>query len=160
MEKQLYVVGDLVVRCPFCNYGRTRVLDKRTSKKKSVNRRRRLCENCNNKFTTKEFVVSNDLKVVKRSGNVERFDEDKIVDSLRKACNKRPIPSNFFDSVVKKVKLRAYEHNPLPTKEIGEIVLDELKKVDEISYLRFVSVYKDFKDLNSFEKELLKIRGG
>lgn len=142
--------------CPFCGFKQDRVIDSRESKEGDVIRRRRQCLGCERRFTTYERSDEIPYMVVKRDGRRERFDRQKVLEGLLRACEKRPVPIAKLAEVVDTVESMLAE-NPereVSTGAIGEMVLEQLKKLDKIAYVRFASVYKDFQDAESFLVEL------
>jgi transcriptional repressor NrdR len=142
--------------CPFCRHRQDRVIDSRESKEGDLIRRRRECLKCLRRFTTYERSDEIPYMVVKRDGRRERFDRQKVLQGLLRACEKRPVPMAKLAEVVDRVESTLAE-NPdreVSTKAIGEMVLEQLKRLDKIAYVRFASVYRDFQDAESFLVEL------
>jgi len=142
--------------CPFCRHRQDRVIDSRESKEGDLIRRRRECLKCLRRFTTYERSDEIPYMVVKRDGRRERFDRQKVLEGLLRACEKRPVPIAKLAEVVDAVE-SALAENPereVSTAAIGDLVLERLKKLDKIAYVRFASVYKDFQDAESFLVEL------
>jgi transcriptional repressor NrdR len=142
--------------CPFCRHRQDRVIDSRESKEGDLIRRRRECLKCLRRFTTYERSDEIPYMVVKRDGRRERFDRQKVLEGLLRACEKRPVPMAKLAEVVDAVE-SALAENPdreVSTSAIGEMVLERLKKLDKIAYVRFASVYRDFQDAESFLVEL------
>ena len=142
--------------CPFCRHRQDRVIDSRESKEGDLIRRRRECLKCLRRFTTYERSDEIPYMVVKRDGRRERFDRQKVLEGLLRACEKRPVPMAKLAEVVDAVE-SALAENPereVSTAAIGELVLERLKKLDKIAYVRFASVYRDFQDAESFLVEL------
>ena len=148
------------MKCPYCGFSETKVLDSRESEDSDVTRRRRECEKCSKRFTTYERVEMIDLRVIKKNGNIEGFDRDKVLKGALKACEKRPIKIEKIEKLVDDIEseLRKKETTEIPSKVIGELVMEKLKELDKVAYIRFASVYREFKDIKSFEKELVKIK--
>ena len=148
------------MKCPFCSSARTRVIDKRATNDGLVNRRRRICLSCQNRFTTYERVQDFSLTVIKRDGREERFNKDKLFKGIAKACEKTSVSSEEINMVVREVELYFLKsgRSKVSSEEVGRKVLSELKELDEIAYLRFASVYRRFNSINSFEEELEKIK--
>jgi transcriptional repressor NrdR len=144
------------MRCPYCGHFGTRVLDSRPSNENRSIRRRRECDSCNQRFTTFEIVEESPIMVIKKDGTREEFSREKILRGLIRACEKRPVALETLESIVNSIEnnLRSAGHQEFPSEEIGEKVMDELYKVDEVSYVRFASVYRQFKDINVFINEL------
>jgi len=148
------------MKCPYCGFSETKVLDSRESEDSDVTRRRRECEKCSKRFTTYERVEMIDLRVIKKNGNIEAFDRNKVLKGALKACEKRPIKTEKIEKLVDEIEseLRKNETTEIPSKAIGELVMEKLKELDKVAYIRFASVYREFKDIKSFEKELVKIK--
>lgn len=144
------------MRCPQCNHKSTRVLDSRPVHDGASVRRRRECEQCQHRFTTFETVEAIPLIVVKKGGNREEFSREKVLRGLIRACEKRPVPLEVLEEVVNDVEntLRSQGHSEVKSEEIGEHVMQHLAEIDEVSYVRFASVYRQFKDINVFLHEL------
>ncbi|WP_114569990.1 transcriptional regulator NrdR [Exiguobacterium flavidum] len=144
------------MRCPACNYNGTKVLDSRPVQDSTSIRRRRECESCGYRFTTFETVEQTPLIIVKKDGTRDEFSRDKIMRGLVRACEKRPISVEQLETVVSRVEkaLRATGQQEIPSDQVGRLVLNELASVDEVAYVRFASVYKQFKDINVFFQEL------
>ncbi|MCH4166583.1 MAG: transcriptional regulator NrdR [Megasphaera sp.] len=149
------------MRCPFCQSDDTKVTDSRATDDGKAIRRRRECQHCGRRFTTYEMVEELPLVVVKRSGRRELFDRNKILNGLLRACNKRKVTRQQLDDIVAKVerKIRNALAQEVTSERIGELVLTELKSVDEVAYIRFASVYRQFADLDSFMAELKHLMG-
>ena len=150
--------------CPFCGHKEDRVIDSRESKEGDLIRRRRECLKCNRRFTTYERSDEIPFMVVKRDGRREKFDRQKILDGLLKACEKRPIPMAKLAALVDEVETRLAENSEreMSTSEIGELLMEQLRGLDKIAYVRFASVYRDFQDVEAFLdelKDLLQRRG-
>ena len=144
------------MRCPFCNQTEGRVVDSRTSKEGDAIRRRRECENCGRRFTTYERIEEVAQMVIKKDGRREPFDRWKMKSGILKAVEKRPIALDQVDAMIDDIERALFnssEHE-VPTQAIGEAIMDRLKKLDEVAYVRFASVYRQFKDLNEFMAEL------
>lgn len=148
--------GDFNVRCPYCNYNGTKVLDSRPINEGKSIRRRRECEECGRRFNTYEEVEETPILVVKKDGSREEFSKDKILRGLIRACEKRPVSLDTLEKIVADVEreLRNQLKSELDSREIGEMVMERLYEVDEIAYVRFASVYRQFKDINVFMKEI------
>ena len=150
--------------CPFCGHREDRVIDSRESKEGDVIRRRRECLKCQRRFTTYERSDEIPYMVVKRDGRREKFDRQKILEGLLKACEKRPVPMAKLAEAIDEVesKLADSAEREMPTTAIGEMLMDRLRSVDKIAYVRFASVYRDFQDVEAFLnelKDLLQRRG-
>ncbi|HOJ71341.1 MAG TPA: transcriptional regulator NrdR [Syntrophorhabdaceae bacterium] len=144
------------MKCPFCGYTESKVLDSRMSKEMDTIRRRRECLKCSKRFTTAERLEEGLLLVIKKDGRREVFDRSKILNGLKKACEKRPISITTLEKIVSRIEYNLFEKSEREVKgsEIGEMVMDELKKLDEVAYVRFASVYRQFRDINEFMEEL------
>jgi len=152
------------MNCPFCGHKEDRVIDSRESKEGDVVRRRRECLKCNRRFTTYERTDEIPYMVIKRDGRREKFDRQKILEGLLKACEKRPVPMPRLAEIVDEVesKLADNPEREIPTTEIGELLMQRLRSLDKIAYVRFASVYRDFQDVEAFLvelKDLLQRRG-
>lgn len=147
------------MRCPYCDCLDTRVIDSRESAEQDAVRRRRQCVACGKRFTTYERWERPDLKVQKRDGRVEDFDRDKLEFGILKACEKRPISREEITRLIDRIEeeARAYE-GAMPTTEVGAVVLEGLKALDGVAYMRFASVYKEFHDVEHFERELKELK--
>ena len=148
------------MKCPYCLNTKTRVLDKRDIVELDVIRRRRECQKCRKRFTTYERIELVGFSVVKKDGGRERFDRDKLTSGLLKACEKRPIPRENVERIVNEIEaeLKNYEEKEVESSAIGQIVMERLKDLDRVAYIRFASVYRDFQDIQSFEKELRELK--
>lgn len=144
------------MRCPACDHNGSRVLDSRPCHEGRSIRRRRECEACNFRFTTFETVEVTPLIVVKKNGNREEFSKEKILRGLIRACEKRPVPLENLEEIVDKVEkdLRNVGTPEVKSEDVGEIVMEYLATVDDVAYVRFASVYRQFKDINVFINEL------
>lgn len=144
------------MRCPKCGSELDKVIDSRASKDGSTIRRRRECLDCSHRFSTTEQILRENLYVTKRDGRREDFDKAKVIYSLRRACQKRPVDAEQINMMVEDMidQLEAEHGMEVPTSAIGEKVLENLKSVDPIAYIRFASVYKDFKNLDEFLDEI------
>jgi len=146
------------MRCPFCNHPETQVTDKRDAEAET--RRRRECLKCKKRFTTYEKIETKDIRVIKKDGRREAFDIEKIKKGILRACEKRPISLETIENIVRDIenKLKTSNKKEITTKIIGEMIMRELKKVDKVAYIRFASVYRDFKDIGDFKKELKDLK--
>jgi transcriptional repressor NrdR len=144
------------LKCPFCSNGENKVIDSRISKEGNAIRRRRECIACNKRFTTYEFVEDVLPMVVKKDGRREAFDRGKILAGIKKACEKRPISVDVIDDIVNEIEhaCQDLQLKEIPTSVIGEQVMEALNDLDGVAYVRFASVYKDFKDPNEFLNQL------
>jgi len=148
------------MKCPYCAFTDNHVIDSRLSKDKNVIRRRRECNECGRRFTTYERIEEMLPLVIKRDGRREQFDRMKILAGLRKACQKRPVSANALERLVDRIETKLQETGEKETKstEIGEIMMNELRKLDEVAYIRFASVYRSFKDADEFLREVMQIQ--
>lgn len=146
------------MKCPFCQYEETKVVDKRDIE--NLTRRRRECLKCEKRFTTYERVEL-EIKVIKKDGSRESFDREKIKKGIEKACEKRPISSEEIEKLIEEVESKIYKiaenGKEIESKKIGEIVMEKLKKIDKIAYIRFASVYREFADIEDFKEELKEL---
>jgi len=147
------------MKCPFCDYPGTKVLDSRPANENKSIRRRRECEKCQRRFTTFEMIEETPLVVVKKDGRREEFSRDKILRGLLRACEKRPVSVERLESIVSAVEreIRSKANAEVASRDIGELVMEQLYSVDEVAYVRFASVYRQFKDINMFMKELTQL---
>ena len=144
------------MKCMYCNCTDSRVVDSRPTEEGNAIRRRRECENCGRRFTTYEKVDTVLLLVIKKDNRREPFDADKIRRGVVKACEKRPVPLAAIDKLVREIEMQAYNslEQEITTAQIGEMVMDRLRNLDEVAYVRFASVYRQFRDIQSFMHEL------
>ena len=144
------------MKCPFCAYGENKVIDSRISKDGDAIRRRRECLNCSKRFTTYEFVEEVLPMVVKKDGRREPFDRTKIRAGIKKACEKRPISTDVIETVVDNVEqtCQEFQGKEIPSSAIGEKIMQELQALDGVAYVRFASVYRQFRDVSDFLEEL------
>jgi transcriptional repressor NrdR len=149
------------MKCPFCSSTESRVADSRLSRDKETIRRRRQCLSCGRRFTTSERVESVMPMVVKRDGRREPFNRSKIMNGLRKACEKRPISIDHLERIVNRIEQGIQEagERELKSTVIGQKVIDELRSLNGVAYVRFASVYRQFKDINEFMNELTELLG-
>ena len=147
--------------CPFCKHKKDRVIDSRTVESGSAIRRRRQCLSCKKRYTTFERREMGQKQVIKKDGNFEPFSRDKILSGLLKAIEKRPVKMNQVDEIINKIELDVYENfeKEVPSNHIGEMVMNELRDLDQVAYVRFASVYREFKDINEFMHELQAMLG-
>ncbi|QSX06949.1 transcriptional repressor NrdR [Sedimentibacter sp. zth1] len=147
------------MRCPKCNYFETKVIDSRQTDDGFKIRRRRECISCGQRFTTYEKIEEMQLVVIKRDGNRQGYNKDKIINGLIRACEKRPVSLRKIESITENVEKQLYNNfqTEVSTELIGELVMNELKYVDDVAYVRFASVYRQFKDINTFMDELKRI---
>ena len=151
--------GTNQMKCPYCNNPDTRVIDSRPAEDNNAIRRRRSCDECGKRFTTYEIIENIPLYVVKRDKSREVFDRNKLTAGILRACEKRPVSVEQVEEMVSDIELTAQNgfEREITTEQIGELVMERLKKVDEVSYVRFASVYRQFKDINTFMEELNKL---
>ena len=144
------------MKCPFCGYDDSKVLDTRPTDEGYTVRRRRECLKCQKRFTTYEKIEKSPVMVIKKDGNRQAFDRDKIVRGMIKSCEKRPVSADEIEEAVNNIekKIENSMRREITSLEIGDMVMEELKDLDEVSYVRFASVYREFKDLQSFVDEL------
>ena len=147
------------MKCPFCNQDDTRVVDSRPVDDNSSIRRRRMCDACGKRFTTYEKVETIPLIVIKKDQNREQYDRRKIENGVIRACYKRPISAQQITKVVDQIETLVFarEEREVSSEMIGELVMDQLKDLDPVAYVRFASVYREFKDVNTFMDELKKL---
>ena len=146
------------MQCPYCNYKESKVVDSRNTDSNSI-RRRRECESCKKRYTTYETIETTPVMVVKKDNTREYFDREKIKNGLIKSCEKRPVSIDQIESVVSYIENQINKNymTEVETRLIGEMIMDKLKDIDEVSYVRFASVYRQFKDINTFVNELKTI---
>ena len=147
------------MKCPFCNYDDTKVIDSRSQDDNATIRRRRLCESCGKRFTTYERIDTIPITVIKNNGTREIFDKNKLLSGIMKSCNKRPISVKQMEDIVDDIEntVMSGTDKEVESKVLGHMVMDRLKEVDEVAYVRFASVYRQFKDINTFMAELAKL---
>ena len=147
------------MKCPFCNKDNTRVIDSRPADENNSIRRRRQCDECHRRFTTYEKVETIPLVVIKKDNNREPYDRSKIEAGVFRSCHKRPISIDQITSLVDEVENSIFirEDKEIPSSVIGEIVMNKLKNLDPVAYVRFASVYREFKDVSTFMDELKKL---
>ena len=149
------------MKCPFCGHSADKVVDSRESKDGEAIRRRRECLKCQRRFTSYERIDRIDYRVVKKDGSRERFDRDKLMNGILKACEKRAVPLTRLETIVDQVEHRLHDSSDkeMSTTEIGEFVMSELKGLDQVAYVRFASVYREFKDANEFVETIRSLLG-
>lgn len=147
------------MRCPFCGYSESKVIDSRPAEEGATIRRRRECLSCQKRFTTYEIVERMPLVVVKRDGSRQSFDKVKLINGMVRACEKRPVTLSDLERIADEIEQELQSHLERETKtvDIGEMVMSRLKELDEVAYVRFASVYRSFKDINTFMEELSKL---
>ena len=149
------------MRCPYCAYPESKVIDSRPTDENNSIRRRRECLSCGKRFTTYETVESVPLVVVKKDGSRQSFDRQKILNGMVRACDKRSVTLQTLEQSVADIEQRLLNSmdREIPTERVGELVMEELKKIDQVAYERFASVYRQFQDIDSFVAELNKLLG-
>ena len=147
------------MKCPFCGHENTRVIDSRPAEDNNSIRRRRICDECDKRFTTYEKVETIPLIVIKKDNNREQYDRAKIEAGILRACHKRPVSADRISQLVDTLEVDIFnrEEKEVSSSEIGEIVMNRLQELDPVAYVRFASVYREFKDVNTFMDELKKI---
>lgn len=147
------------MKCPFCEYPDTKVIDSRHTEEGHAIRRRRECDNCGKRFTTYEKIEEMILMVIKKDGSREAFDRNKIMTGIVKACEKRPVPMAAIEKVVVDIErgLNNMMEKEVESSFIGELIMDQLKDLDPVAYVRFASVYRQFTDVNTFVAEVEKL---
>jgi len=147
------------MKCPFCSHLESKVIDSRPAEEGASIRRRRECLACRKRFTTYETMECLPIVVVKKDGSRQSFDRNKVMAGLIRACEKRPVPYSELESMVSEIEqvLQNKMEREISSAEIGELVMERLKKIDDVSYVRFASVYRQFKDINTFISELSKL---
>jgi len=148
------------MRCPFCNFEESKVVDSRSSEDKSAIRRRRECLKCNKRYTTYEKVENIPILIIKRNKDRENFDRNKLLNGLIRACEKRPVSRNLLEEVADEIEKKLYNQmrTEVQSQYVGELVMERLKEIDEIAYVRFASVYRQFKDVDSFMEEIAALK--
>jgi len=149
------------VKCPFCGYKEDKVVDSRSTAEESAVRRRRECLKCGKRFTTYEYVEEVCLLVIKKDGRREPFDRKKVIAGIIRACEKRPVSVERMEDIVTQVErgIQKKSDREVPSSRIGELVMEKLKSLDDVAYVRFASVYRQFKDVGQFMVELKDILG-
>jgi len=147
------------MKCPFCSYAQDKVVDSRESKEADSIRRRRECERCGKRFTTYERIDEIPYMVVKKDGRREKFDRQKVLSGLLHSCQKRPVSTGKLQSIVDDTEAYVVDspERERTTSEIGELIMRRLREIDTVAYIRFASVYRDFKDVREFEAELREL---
>lgn len=147
------------MKCPYCGFEENKVIDSRTSKDAQSVRRRRECVECGRRFTTYEYIEKVPVFIIKRDGRREPYSREKILEGIRTACRKRSVSSEQIEDMVNKIEQYIFskDSGEVPSEEIGNMIMELLRGVDEISYIRFASVYRQFKDMNEFMDELGKL---
>ena len=149
------------MKCPYCGYNESKVIDSRPTDDGNSIRRRRECLSCTKRFTTYEIMESVPVVVVKKDGSRQSFDRNKVLSGMVKACEKRPVSLEVLERATDEIEqtLLSSLEKEIPVENIGNLVMEKLKELDEVAYVRFASVYRQFKDINTFMLELQKILG-
>ena len=147
------------MKCPFCGHPESKVVDSRPADEGASIRRRRECLDCHKRFTTYETMESLPLVVIKKDGSRQTFDKTKLLNGMIRACEKRPVSFGTLEGIADEIEqtLQNEMNREIPSARIGELVMERLKKVDEVAYVRFASVYRQFKDISTFMAELNKL---
>ena len=147
------------MRCPYCGYSESKVVDSRPAEEGATIRRRRECLSCQKRFTTYEIMERLPLIVIKKDGSRQAFDKQKLINGMLRACEKRPVPLADLQEVADEIEqeLQNSLEREIQTTEVGELVMNRLKSLDEVAYVRFASVYRQFRDINTFMDELSKL---
>lgn len=147
------------MKCPYCSHPDTRVIDSRPAEDGNSIRRRRSCDVCGKRFTTYEKVETIPLTIIKKDNTREQYERRKIENGVLRACYKRPVATSDIQKTIDRIETKIFslEEKEVPSNMVGEIVMEELKELDEVAYVRFASVYREFKDVNTFMDELKKI---
>ena len=147
------------MKCPFCSHENTRVIDSRPAEDNNSIRRRRVCDECGKRFTTYEKIETIPLIIIKKDNNSEAYDRSKIEAGVLRACHKRPVSAQQITTLVDEVENEIFnrEEREIPSGTIGELVMNKLKDLDAVAYVRFASVYREFKDVNTFMDELKSV---
>jgi transcriptional repressor NrdR len=147
------------LKCPYCGYSQSKVVDSRPTDEEAAIRRRRECEKCARRFTTYEKIEEMPLIIVKKDGSREVYQRSKMMTGLLRACEKRPISISQIEELADEIEKELYNsmEKEVDSKKIGELVMNRLKKIDDVAYVRFASVYRQFKDINTFLEELNKL---
>jgi len=148
------------MKCPYCSSNDTKVLDKRETEEDLVTRRRRECLKCQKRFTTYERVEMADVMIIKKDKSREPFSRDKLKTGILKACEKRPIETEKIDTIINEIERKIRDKikgKEVESSFLGELVMKELKKLDKVAYIRFASVYREFKDVTDFKNEIRKV---
>ena len=152
-------IGGIVMKCPFCGYEESKVIDSRPTDEGQRIRRRRECLQCSKRFTTYEVIESLPIIVIKKDKSRETFNRDKLMNGLLRACEKRPVSFDTLDNMIDEIEVIIQNSldREVSSEKIGELVMEKLKNIDEVAYVRFASVYRQFKDINTFMNELNKL---
>lgn len=156
---KIVIKGGIFMKCPFCSYEESKVIDSRPTDEGERIRRRRECLNCKKRFTTYEIIESLPIIVIKKDKSREVFNRDKLLNGLLRACEKRPVSLDSLDKMIDDIEsnLQNSLDREISSEKIGELVMDKLKDIDEVAYVRFASVYRQFKDIGTFMNELNKL---
>lgn len=156
---QIYIGECCPMKCPFCGHLDSKVVDSRPAEDGASIRRRRECLACHKRFTTFEVMESLPVVVIKKDGSRQSFDRSKLLNGMIRACEKRPVPFDILQQIADEIEqtLQNEMNREIPSDQIGEMVMDRLKEVDEVAYVRFASVYRQFKDISTFMAELSKL---
>ena len=148
-----------MMKCPFCSYNESKVIDSRPADEGTSIRRRRECLSCGKRFTSYEKVEEMPIMVIKKDGSRQSFNRNKVINGLLRACEKRPVSMDTIDNIVYELETSIYNslEREITSVEIGEKVLQKLKKIDDVAFIRFASVYRDFKDIKTFSDEIKKL---
>ncbi|MEI8349750.1 MAG: transcriptional regulator NrdR [Candidatus Omnitrophota bacterium] len=149
------------MKCPYCNHNEDKVIDSRETADATAVRRRRECLECSKRFTTYEYIEKTPLMVIKKDGRREPFSREKILSGLRNACQKRPVSMEKIEQLASEVETEIQKKfdQEVESRHVGELVIEKLYKLDDVAYVRFASVYRQFKDINQFMRELRDILG-
>jgi transcriptional repressor NrdR len=147
------------MKCKYCGHPESMVVDSRPTDDATAIRRRRECMNCQKRFTTYETIEQMPIMVIKKDGRRQLFDREKMMTGLQRACEKRPVPVKELDRLIKEIEMEIYNslEQEVESEVIGELVMQKLKAIDEVAYVRFASVYRQFKDINTFRNELNRL---
>lgn len=147
------------MKCPYCAYTKSSVLESRDSEDEQSIRRRRQCLGCNKRFTTYERVEFLDIKIIKKNGDLQRFDRNKMKSGILLACEKRHISDQVINNLIDEVEMEVLKHkiNPISSLELGKMISARLKKIDPVVYLRFTSVFQEFKSVEEFKNQIKKL---
>lgn len=148
------------MKCPYCQSSNTKVLDSRSTDNDTAIRRRRLCEDCDKRFSTYERYEDTTIMVIKKDETREAYDQSKIINGIVKSCQKRPVSMDQIEKVAKNIEIKINHEGKkeITSTYIGELVMNELKELDPVAYVRFASVYREFKDVDSFYEEIINLR--
>ena len=159
MWRYLIIVGGIFVKCPYCGYVESKVIDSRPAEEYTTIRRRRECLSCQKRFTTYEIMERLPLVVIKKDGSRQTFDKMKLLNGMLRACEKSPVPMADLQKAADDIEQEIQNslEREIKTERIGELAMEKLKNLDEVAYVRFASVYRQFKDINTFMEELNKL---